>query len=282
MRKLDKVTIVGVGLIGGSIGLALKQKRLARQIIGVGHRKVSIDKAVRLKAVGQGTLDLTSGVKGADIVILATPILTMTKIVKKIAPHLKKGCIVTDVGSTKFEVVREVEKILPRGVNFIGGHPMAGSEKRGAEKARKNLFKGSICILTKTKSTKAKSLKVVRDLWSAIGAEVVTLSPKAHDRVVSQISHLPHMVIFSMLSGIDNGSLRFASTGFYDTTRIASSDAKIWRDIAISNGDEIVKSIFKFKKDLSVLEKAIKKKESATLLSIFKGAKRKRHLLTTK
>jgi len=279
MKRLNKVAIVGVGLIGGSIGLALKRKRLAREVAGIGHRRSSIKKAVELRTIDWGTLDLKRGVEDADVVILATPILTMTKIVKKIAPYLKKGCIVTDVGSTKFRLVRDIETLLPKGIDFIGGHPMAGSEKRGVEKTKEDLFRNSICILTKTKSTKARPLKAIKALWSAMGAEVITLSPKTHDRIASQISHLPHMVIFSMLAGIDNESLRFASTGFCDTTRIASSDARIWRDIAISNKEEILKSISKFKRDLSELNRAIRRSDDATLMRIFENSKAKRDSL---
>jgi prephenate dehydrogenase len=185
----------------------------------------------------------------------------------------------TDVGSTKVRLTRDIEKIIPDGVNFIGGHPMAGSEKRGVIQARGDLFKDSLCILTRTKKTDPGALKTIEELWQTVGAKVVILSLNLHDRIVSQISHLPHMLVFSMLAGIDIGSLRFASSGFYDTTRIASSDSKIWRDIAISNKDEIAKSISEFKKNLSVLEKAIRLEDSSTLLKVFKNAKKKRELL---
>lgn len=279
MRRLNKITIIGVGLIGGSIGLGIRRKGLACEIVGIGHHQSSINKAVRLKTIDWGTLDFKKGVEGADVVILATPILSIARLVRRIIPYLKDGCIITDVGSTKFRLTQQIEKLIPKKINFVGGHPMAGSEKRGVDRARRDLFEDSICILTKTKSTNPKSLKVIKDLWIALGAKVVTLSPKVHDRVVSEISHLPHMVIFSMLSSIDNRSLRFASSGFYDATRIASSDAKIWKDIAISNKTEILRSISKFKKNLAILENAIRKEDSATLIRIFKRAKRKRGLL---
>lgn len=279
MKRLNKITIIGVGLIGGSMGLAIKAKGLARKVVGVGHRKSSIDRAVRLRTVDEGTLNLAKGVEDADIVVLATPILSMVKLVKKIAPHLKRGCIVTDVGSTKRRITQEMDKLVPKGVNFIGGHPMAGSEKRGVDQARRGLFKDSICILTKTKVTKESSLRAIKDLWLALGAKIIILSPEVHDRVISEISHLPHMVIFSMLNSIDKKSLVFASTGLYDATRIASSDAKIWRDIAVSNKIEILKSISRFKKNLSILEKGIKREDGAALLKAFKNAKNMRELL---
>ncbi len=276
MARYGKIAIIGVGLIGGSIGLALKRKRLVREVVGVGHHKSSIRKAVRHKTIDWGTLNFKRGVEDADIVIMATPVLTIGRLVKKIIPYLKKGSIITDVGSTKLKLTKAIEESLPRGIYFVGGHPMAGSEKRGVEKAKVDLFKESICILTKTKNTDTKSLERIKTLWQTLGARVVVLSPKAHDRIVSQISHLPHMLIFSMLNGIDKKDLVFASSGFYDATRIASSDARIWRDIAVSNKDEIMRSIAKFKKELSVLERAIMKKESKTLLRMFENAKAKR------
>ena len=279
MRRFDKITIVGVGLIGGSIGLAIKNKKLAHQVVGVGHRQNSINRAIKLKTIDRGTLNLREGVKDADIVILATPVLTIPKLAKKIKNFLKTGCVVTDVGSVKSYVVKELGKVLPRGVHFVGGHPMAGSEKRGVEKARNDLFKDSICILTKTEKTNVKSLKIIKALWLALGAKVVILPPGLHDRIVSEISHLPHMVAFSILNSIDKRSLAFASSGFYDATRIASSDTRIWKDIAISNKAEIAKSISKFKESISLLEKAVRKQDSKKLLRIFRDAKKKREML---
>ncbi|NQT06847.1 MAG: prephenate dehydrogenase [Candidatus Omnitrophica bacterium] len=279
MKRVDKIVIVGVGLIGGSIGLALKRRQLASEIIGVGHRKSSIDKAVRLKAIDSGTLNIKDGVKGADIVIFATPILTMTGLLKKALPNLKKGCIITDVGSTKSTLTKEIESILSGRASFIGGHPMAGSEKRGVEKANASLFKGSLCILTNTQKADERSLKTIKELWTALEAKVVVLSPVLHDKIVSEISHLPHIAAFSIIEAIDKSSLKFASRGFHDTTRIASSDAKVWKDIAISNKGEILRTITNFKKRLSAIERAIEKGDGAALLRIFKRAKAKRESL---
>ncbi|MFH1753096.1 MAG: prephenate dehydrogenase/arogenate dehydrogenase family protein [Candidatus Omnitrophota bacterium] len=279
MRKFGKIAIIGVGLIGGSIGLAVKSKRLASKVVGIGHRQSSINRALKLKAIDIGTLDPREGVKGADIVILAMPILSMLGMVKKITPHLKDGAILTDVGSTKGVLTREIDNAIPKRVRFVGAHPMAGSEKRGVDQARRDLFCGSLCILTKAGSANAKSLNIIKGLWRKMGAEVVVLSPERHDRVVAEISHLPHMLVFSMLSGIDLGSLKFASSGFCDTTRIAASDPKIWRDITITNSGEIIRSISGFKKELSSLEKAIRQRDGAALLRIFKLAKARRERL---
>lgn len=276
MKKINKITIIGVGLIGGSIGLALRSKGRAPKIVGVGRRRSSIKKALDLKAIDEGTLNIEDGVEGADIVILATPILSMKKLSKKMAPYLKDGCIVTDVGSAKKRLIGEMKGILPDRVSFVGGHPMAGSEKKGVDIARRDLFKNSVCFLTDMKSTDKVSLRIIKDMWKSMGASVMVLSPDIHDKMVSEISHLPHMVVFSMLMNIDEKSLKFASTGFYDATRIASSDPNLWKDIAISNKEEILKSISNFKKSLLVLERAIKKERSALLLRTFKRAKERR------
>jgi len=276
MRKYGKITIVGVGLIGGSIGLAIKKKRLAKEVIGVGHRASSIKKAIKKRTIDRGTLNLREGVRGTDIVILAAPVLTIPKLARKMAGSLKRGSIVTDVGSVKSYLTDQLEGVFPRGVHFVGGHPMAGSEKRGVDKAKADLFKSSLCILTKTKRTDRRALAKVKNLWEDLGAEIILLSPQTHDRFVSEISHLPHMVVFAMLNSINTGSLRFASTGFFDTTRIASSDARIWKDIAISNKREILNSIDKFKKELLLIEKSIKENDSEKLISIFSRARKKK------
>lgn len=265
-------------MIGGSMGLAIKKKRLAREVVGVGHRRSSINKALKLKTIDSGTLDPVKGVKGADIVVLATPILLMESMVRRIAPYLKKGCIITDVGSSKAVITKKIETLLPKGVSFVGAHPMAGSEKRGVEIARTDLFRNSICILTRTGRTRPASLGAVRRLWASIGARVVILSPKTHDAIVSGISHLPHMVMFALASGVDKKSVRFASTGFKDSTRIASSDPYIWKDIAVSNKGEILRSINRFKGSLTRLEKAIRRQDGAALVKFFKTAKEKREL----
>jgi len=279
MMKFDKIAIIGVGLIGGSIGLAIKSKKLARKVVGIGHRQSSINRALKRRVIDVGTLNPKEGVRDANIVILATPILSMLSMVKRIAPFLKEGAILTDVGSTKETLTRQVEKVLPKSVGFVGGHPMAGSEKRGVDQAKKDLFSDSLCILTKTRSTDKSSLNTLKGFWREIGAEVMILSPEKHDRIVSQISHLPHMVVFSMLAGIDTESLKFASSGFCDTTRIAASDAKIWRDIAITNKNEILRSISLFKRNLFFLEEALRKEDSAALLRIFGKANNRRGIL---
>jgi prephenate dehydrogenase len=278
MKRSGKIAIVAVGLIGGSIGLAIRSRRLAGEVVGIGHRHRSIKKALGLGVIDRGTLDIGKGVQEADIVIMATPVLKIVPLVKRAAPHLKQGCIVTDVGSTKGRLTRDITAILPGGVDFVGGHPMAGSEKRGVEQADRRLFRDSLCILTRTGKTDKAAFNMIKNLWSAIGARVVAMSPGDHDRIVSQISHLPHMLIFSMLANIDKKSLRYASTGFYDTTRIASSDPAIWKDITVTNSSEISRSLARSLKGLRSLKEAVDRRDSRALLRIFRAARKNRDM----
>lgn len=299
MRLFNKVAIVGVGLIGGSLGMALRRKRLAGEVTGVFRRKISKVKAIKAGAVNRGTLNLEEGLKDADLVILATPICEIIREAKDLVNIVKEGCILTDVGSTKVEIVEAFERLLPKdiypvrntryqakknkisnGVYFIGGHPLAGSERKGVTAAKADLFEDSICILTKTKDTHNPALNIVKALWKNIGARVQILSPKEHDRIVSDISHLPHIVAISLINTVDSKALNFASSGFKDTTRIASSDPTMWRDICITNNGEIINSIRKFEKALKRLKKSIANKKAQEFFKEFEKAKLKRDALS--
>jgi len=267
-----KVTIVGVGLIGGSIGLALKKKKLARVVCGVGRRNSSIQKALKLKAIDTGTLDFKKGIKDADLIILATPVSLIKKYLRLIKNEAKQGCIVTDAGSTKSEIVSLAHKVLPRHVSFIGGHPMAGSEKRGVVFANSGLFKGSITILTKTQKTKVPSLKRIALMWKKIGADCKVLTPTQHDRIVAQVSHLPHIVACCLVNSTASAQEKFTAKGFKDTTRIASSDPAMWRDIILSNKSSIKAALKKFNSAL----KKMQARSEKNLLPELKKAKARR------
>ncbi|MBN2097188.1 MAG: prephenate dehydrogenase/arogenate dehydrogenase family protein, partial [Candidatus Omnitrophica bacterium] len=237
-----KVTIIGAGLIGGSIGLAARRKGLVKEVVGVCRHRKSLQKAKQKKAITEGSLVAKAAVKDADLVILAVPVSRIVQIVRQVAPYLKKGSLITDVGSTKDDVVRRIERLLPKGVYFIGAHPLAGSEKRGADSARADLFKNAICILTKTKKTNSVALNRIAKFWQHLGCRIKILNPQEHDRVVALVSHLPHLAATQLVK-VAKGSLHFAARGFFDTTRIASSDAEIWSDICLSNKRFIVQAI---------------------------------------
>ncbi len=271
-----KISIIGVGLIGGSIGLAVKKCKLAGEVVGLTSCKTTLKRAVRSKAIDKGSLDLGECVKDSDLVILAVPVTEIKNIITLISPHLKKGCIVTDVASTKQEVVKIAEQILPKEIFFVGSHPMAGSEKRGVDFARANLFKDSVLILTPTTKTNKQCLNKVNRFWRELGARVVSLSPKKHDEVVASVSHLPHAIAVSLMNAVTASELKFAAGGFKDVTRIAKSSEMIWWGIFASNSKEIVKKIDIFIEELNEFKKALKKSyETKIKLKLTRASKKR-------
>ncbi len=279
MKIFKKVAIIGVGLIGGSIGLALKKKKLAKEIIGVARKRKTLNCALRIKAIDKATRNIKEAVKDADLVILCQPIESIIDSLPKIAKLLKPGTIVIDVGSCKSEIVKSAQKHLPKNICFVGSHPLAGSEKKGVNFACEKIFKDSICVLTPTRSTDRKALKTIIEFWHKLGAKTSVLKPSIHDSIVAFISHLPHMIAFSLIDSIPAAYLKFSSTGLKDTTRIASSDPIIWRDICLSNSQDILKSLNKFEATLNNLKRQIQKKDRACLKSTFLRSQKKRNSL---
>ena len=275
MRLFNKVAIVGVGLVGGSIALAIKNKGLAKEVIGVSRHKKTLLLAKRMGAIDKGALDLNI-IRDADLVILATPVSAITKLAAKISKIVKKECLITDVGSTKQAIVSELERIFP---NYVGSHPLAGSEKRGILNADPRILKDSLCIFTPTGNTNKAAQEKIARFWSMLGARVVYLTSGVHDRILSFVSHLPHLVAFSLIDTVPSSYLKFASAGLKDTTRVAASDSEIWSDIFLSNKNNILESIDIFQANLSKIKSAIQKKDKEQLISIFKLAKRKRESL---
>lgn len=280
MNKLDKVTIIGVGLIGGSLGLALKEKKIAKRIIGVGRREESLKVARERREVDEITTDLTSGVKDADLVVIATPLELTIETFRKILPHLKKGCVVTDVGSVKGPILKRIDHPF-----FIGGHPLAGSEKRGPQAARADLFKEATVVLTPVEKTDKKALALVKSMWQDLGAKVLFLDCAIHDRLVAFTSHLPHILAASLTNLIgelaqeEERVLSLMGEGFRDTTRIAASPPSMWKEISFANREEISKAIKRFKEILSEMEEALSKEEGDNLLHKFEKAKETRDKL---
>ncbi|MDO9572841.1 MAG: prephenate dehydrogenase, partial [Candidatus Omnitrophota bacterium] len=220
MKIFNKVVIFGTGLIGGSLGLALKREHLTTQIIGFNKHKENAIRALKIGAIDYigSSLDTT---QDADLIILATPVDTIIDIMFKISPKLKKDCIVIDVGSTKENIVKKLSKLTP---NFVGCHPLAGSEKKGIKNAKSDIFNDSICIITSSARTKRNALKKIELLWQKLGAKTIMMHPKQHDQILSFTSHLPHIVAFSLMGVIPNKFLNVSSGGLKDTTRIAASD----------------------------------------------------------
>ena len=277
--RFNKIAILGVGLIGGSIGLAVKKKRLAREIIGVCRHKSSLKRARKIGAIDKGTLNYKEAVNNADLVILAMPVSQIVKAAKLIMPYLKRSCLITDVGSTKTEIVQAIEKASVHGqFNFVGAHPLAGSEKRGASSARADLFEGAICILTRTGKTKPAALRHIAGFWGKLGCRMKVLTPKTHDKIVALSSHLPHLAAVQLVK-VACGCLDFAATGFFDTTRIASSDAEIWTDIFISNKRFTIEAINRYINQLKLTRDLIRKEDRRRLFRQFKRAKTLRDAL---
>lgn len=275
MKLFNKVAIIGTGLIGGSIALEIKSKQLAKQVIGISRHKKNILLAKKRGLIDNGSLQLDI-IKGADLVIFATPVRTIINLAPKISKFLSKNCIVTDVGSTKTEIVSGLTKIFP---NFIGSHPLAGSEKRSVFNAQLNMFKGTQCILTPTRKTNTKALNKIKTLWHKLGARVIMLSPQTHDKILSFTSHLPHAAAFSLMGVVPKEYIKFASSGLADTTRIASSEPELWVDIFLTNAKNTIRNIGLMQDKLSAIKSAIKNNNKQLLNKILKEAKEKRDRL---
>jgi len=268
--SFNKITIIGVGLIGGSLGLALKENRPNFKIIGVDKQEV-VEKAIARGAIDEGTVNLEEGIKEADIVILATTVKTILDLLPQNNPFLKKRCFVTDTGSTKGQIVERANKILSKDTFFIGGHPMAGSEKYGIDSADPHLFQDKTYILTPTNKSNLMAIEKIFLLINMIGAKRLILDPLEHDRIVGAVSHLPQIMAISLTNMIgelaqrekNNNYFKAMGEGFKDMTRIALSSRKIWEDICDTNQENIVEMIQEFKNYLGVIEDKLKNDPSS-------------------
>lgn len=277
MKLFKKVAIVGAGLIGGSIGLALKKYGLADEVVGVTRHKKNLLLAKKRKAIDRGSVSLDI-IRDADLVILATPVNTIIKLAPAVSRIVCGDCIITDVGSTKKEIVLALEKLFPR---YIGSHPLAGSEKRSVSHAHADIFKDTLCILTTTKNSDRRALNLLKIFWGKLGARRFILSPEAHDKILSFVSHLPHAAAFSLIAAVPREFLKFSSAGLRDTTRIAASDSELWADILLSNSKNISQAITLFQGKLSGLNEAIRSKDRNRLIKILKAAKDKREAINS-
>ena len=278
MKKFDKITIIGVGLVGGSIGLALKKRFPAKSVVGVFRKKSTLKNALRRGAITSATMDLMQGVKDADLIIIASPVRSIPHLTKEVLKYAKRGSVITDVGSTKAWINKEVARSVKRsrGVFFVGSHPMAGSERAGVEFSRQDLLEGSPCIVTKDKATDSKALEKVVAFWKSLGAKVSVMTPDEHDRSVSLVSHLPHIMAFSLALAVPDRDLKYAAEGFKDTTRVASSDPKLWADILLSNREHILKAARLFGITYKRLVRSLSKNDYAGTVRLIGAAKSKR------
>jgi prephenate dehydrogenase len=280
--QFRKITILGVGLLGGSIGLAARKFSVAKEIAGFVRSKKSIADCEKFGATDFATTDLLAAVSNSDLVILCTPLAQMLPIVKQFLPALKLGAIVTDVGSVKSGVVRELESLVQKsGAHFVGGHPMAGAEKTGVAAARENLFENAVCVLTPTKKSNTNAVRKLEQFWNSLGARVLKLDAAQHDLLVSRSSHLPHVVAATLANLVLNPAspkqqAKLCATGFRDTTRIASGSPEMWRDIALANRKNLSRSLDAFVAELKKFQGALKSGEAKSLGKIFATAKSRR------
>ncbi|MDW8309536.1 MAG: prephenate dehydrogenase/arogenate dehydrogenase family protein [Verrucomicrobiales bacterium] len=280
--RWNKVAILGVGLLGGSLGHALKQRALAQRVTGFVRRRASLRECERLGAVDEATLNLSEAVRDADLIVLCTPLAQMRPLAEQMRPALQPGAIVTDVGSVKASVVRDLETLVARaGGRFVGSHPLAGAEKTGVAWARPDLFEGAVCVVTPTARTDAKALQQVGSLWRALGARVLSLSPQQHDALLARSSHLPHVLAAALASLVlDHRRPRTQSlvcaNGFRDTTRIASGSPEMWRDIALANRAHLRRALAEFIRQLQRIQTLLASGDAAALERWFATAKARR------
>lgn len=277
-----KVTLIGVGLLGGSLGLALKQRKLAGRVEGYVRREASIAECERLGVVDRATTDLLSAVRDADLVVFCTPLAQMRSLAEQCASTIKAGALVTDVGSVKASVVTELEPIFSKaGVQFIGSHPMAGAEKTGPAAARADLFEKAVCIVTPGAKTPVKLVKQMEEFWTAVGSKPLRLSPDQHDSLVARSSHLPHVVAAELANYVlspahPKEQPALCATGFRDTTRIAAGSPEMWRDIALANRKHLARALGVFIEDLQEFQLALEAADAKAMDEFFETAKHRR------
>lgn len=272
------VAIVGVGLIGGSLALALKEAGVAGRILGFDLDQHNLAQALQLGVIDHAC-NGPDELADADLIFLATPVLAMPAAVTAIAPHLKPDAILTDGGSVKGAVIAALEPLLPPTLRYVPGHPISGTERSGATAAFATLYRSKRCILTPTERTDPQALTLVTALWRAVGCEVMIMDAEKHDRILAAISHLPHMVAYALVNAVgaydryEENILLYSAGGFRDFTRIASSDPTMWRDIALTNRDALLEMIERFEIDLSQLKEAIRTADAPALHDYFLRSK---------
>jgi prephenate dehydrogenase len=280
--QFQKISIIGVGLLGGSIGLAVRQRKLAREVAGYVRRAASLKDCEKAGAVDYATTDLLAAVSNADLVILGTPLAQMRALTEQLLPALKRGAIVTDVGSVKAEVVRELDSVLKKsGAHFVGSHPMAGGEKMGVLAAKADLFVNAACVITPSKHSNKAAVGKLETFWKALGARTLRLDAAKHDLVVSRSSHLPH-VVAATLAGLvldarqPKPQAALCATGFRDTTRVASGSPEMWRDIVLANRKNVSQAVDAFVAELKSFQGALKKSDGEAVEKFFATAKARR------
>jgi prephenate dehydrogenase len=285
---LNKIVIFGVGLIGGSVALALKKTGVAPKIVGVGRNIENLQTAINLGVIDEAEADIAKAVGDANLVLIATPVAQTQKILEAIIPHLSQSTVVTDAGSTKSDIAQYVMNASKRAKNpehflsqFVGGHPIAGAEKSGVTAAKEDLFIGKNVVLTPNEKTSLEAIKLVRELWQTTGANVSEMTAQTHDQIFAAVSHLPHLLAFALVNNLANRPnakqlFDFAASGFRDFTRIAGSSPEMWRDISLANKTALLNELEAYQAEISALHNLLKNEDSQGLQAMFEHASQAR------
>ncbi len=283
MKLFGKMTIIGVGLLGGSLAKACKERGLVEEISGYGRSRENLEKARDLKIIDHCPTDLGAAVSGTDLIVLCTPVSTLVPLVQNLASQVRPGTLITDVGSVKEPIVKGIDKLVPQGVFFVGSHPIAGGENSGLDASTADLYQDAKCIVTPTDTTDKNAVEKISTLWQAVGMKVVRLSAKEHDFIFCAVSHLPHIVAYALMNTL--GALRtldgcevtaYSGAGLRDITRIASSDPVMWRDICLSNRNHSLDMIDRFQNKLEEIRGTIERGDGQELKKEFIAANKYR------
>ena len=263
----EQITVVGVGLIGGSVGLAAKARGVARRVVGVGRDAATLSRAVELGAIDAFTTDLAEGVRDADLVVVCTPVDTIADVILKAAPHVRAGAIFTDGGSTKGSIVAAVADRLPRGVEYVPAHPLAGAEKNGVEHARADLYENRVTIVIEQESgADWDAFTRVGRFWASLGSRVISMNAEDHDRVLASTSHLPHAVAAGVAAVTNPDWLPLTAGGFRDVTRIAAGDPKLWAAIFQANREPVLAALTAFSARMDEFRRLLEAGDGAGLV----------------
>ena len=280
---INRLAIIGIGLIGGSLSLALKQSGSVKHVVGFSRKASTRSEALSLGVIDSAVSSIADAIQNADIVVLAVPVGAIADALISIAPYVKDNMIITDVGSVKFQVVDAAKLALgDKFRQFVPGHPIAGTEKSGPAAAFAELYQEHRVVLTPTKQTDEVAIKKIRNMWKAAGAEVSIMTAEHHDDVLAATSHLPHLLAFNLVDMLAEESgdvaevLRYAAGGFRDFSRIASSDPEMWRDISLTNSNAILSLLKKYQHQMGLLKQAIEQQDGDYLIAVFERAKQAR------
>lgn len=278
MKSIKKIAIIGVGFMGGSLALAVKKNFPGIFVAGYARSNASYKKISKLSILNKVEKDLGKAVCGSDIVVLAAPVYSIVEYLKKIAPFLKKGAIIIDLGSTKELIEKKAFEYLPKNTYFVGCHPLCGSDKSGAQFSTPNLYKGAVCLISPAKNKKA--LQTIKSLWMHLGCKVILVNAKTHDKILSSVSHLVHVISFSLTGFVPKAYLKFSATSLRDLTRISNSPAGVWADILISNKKNITRDAERFIKVLEKFKELIKKEKKEDILKLLNNINKKQKIIS--